>query len=135
MSRDTPITVYVEEDEAEALRREADRQDKTLSTHVYDLTMAERDRTTTDKRLRELSVEERIEGLIADTKDVQARAATYQLVNFRVLTRLFGNELPEAWISDQFEWASAKLCDDDVTPGELEDADEPETGNVFDDLQ
>lgn len=94
MSRDTPITFYVEKSEAESLRREADRQDKSLSTHVYDLVTAERDRKTSDERLRELNAEERIEGLLADVRDLHAdmsnmtaRAGVYSIANFELLKR------------------------------------------------
>ena len=94
MSRDTPITFYVEENEAENLRREASRQDKTLSTHVYDLVTAERYRKTADERLRELNAEERIEGLLADVRDLHAdmvdmtaRAGAYSIANWELLKR------------------------------------------------
>ena len=92
MSRDTPITFHVEDSEAESLRREADRQDKTLSTHVYDLVAAERDRKTADERLRELNAEERIEGLLADVRDLHddmrdmtVCAGTYSIANWELL--------------------------------------------------
>ena len=147
MSRDTPITFYVEETEAESLRREADRQDKTLSTHVYDLVTAERDRKTADERLRELNAEERIDGLLADVRDLHAdmaamtaRAGTYSIANFELLKRDHPDSLRQDALDTGSRWLRTPLEEHDYERGAVDESNETEDSadedrNIFDELR
>ncbi|ADJ16963.1 hypothetical protein [Halalkalicoccus jeotgali] len=96
MSRDTVISVYVSESEKNHLKSEANDAGETLSSYVYKLMQAERQRQNLDQSATELSAEERIEALIAegtdaleeiaeDIRDMNARAGTYSVANFELL--------------------------------------------------
>lgn len=123
--RTEPITFYLTEDEKQALQREADDADRTLSTHVAKLVRKQRKREAEEEIAENLGPEKRIEELTAeateqieesvghveavasDLRDIQARSAVYPIINFRMLQRQYG--APEAWINDEFSRASDKL--------------------------
>ena len=92
-NRTERITTYVDIETKEQLEKDADRAGKSVSTHVHDLIEREQRRDTTDQRLRELNAEERLEGLIADIKDIQARAGVYAVANFELLKQEYPDPL------------------------------------------
>ena len=96
MSRDELISVYVSESEKKELQAEADAEGESLSSYLYKLMQAERERRGLEKAAVEASAEERIKALIAegvermeeiaeDTKDINARAGAYSVANFELL--------------------------------------------------
>lgn len=123
--RTEPITFYLSEDEKQAIQREADDADRTLSSHVAKLVRKQRKRDAEEEISENLGPEQRIEELTAqateqieesvghvesvasDLRDIQARSAVYPIINFRMLQRQYG--APEAWINDEFSRASDKL--------------------------
>lgn len=119
------VTFYVTEDEREALKREANDAGKSLSGYVLQLIRRQRQLDREEELAENLNVEERlaeitqqavediddsvsnVEDATDALRDLQARAGTYPLVNFRLLMRQYGP--PEPWVNDQFKWASTKL--------------------------
>ena len=92
-NRTERITTYVDVETKQQLEKDADGAGKSVSTHVHDLIEREQRRDTTDQRLRELNAEERLEGLIADIKDIQARAGVYAVANFELLKQEYPDPL------------------------------------------
>ena len=126
-NRTEPITTYVDVETKEQLEKDADRAGKSVSTHVHDLIEREQRRDTTDQRLRELNAEERLEGLIADIKDIQARAGVYAVANFELLKQ----EYPDPLRRQALAAGSRRLRDPGppaIEPtGEGDDEDESQT--------
>ncbi|MDL5363898.1 hypothetical protein [Halalkalicoccus sp. NIPERK01] len=153
------VTFYVSESEQNALKREADERDKSLSAYCLQLIRRQRQLDAEDQLAEDLNVEQRLEEItqraidriddsvedVEETtealRDLHARAGNYPLVNFRILMR--AHRPPEAWINEQFTWSRNRLREplsehdptDAIVTGESnDDVDEnqQETGKVED---
>lgn len=119
------VTFYVSESEQNALKREAEEQDKSLSAYCLQLIRRQRQLDAEDQLAEDLNVEQRLEEITQqaidrindsvgdveetaeDLRDIHARSANYPLVNFRLLMRQ--HSPPETWIDDQFTWSRNRL--------------------------
>ena len=113
------VAFYTDAETKRQLEKDADRDDKTLSTHLHDLVQREQQRDTTEQRYRELNAEERLESLIADIKDIQARAGVYSVANWELLKQ----EHPDALRQKALSTASRRLRDPDAPAADSEGAD------------
>lgn len=119
------VTFYVSESEQNALKREAEEQDKSLSAYCLQLIRRQRQLDAEDQLAEDLNVEQRLEEItqraidriddsvedVEETtealRDLHARAGNYPLVNFRLLMRQ--HKPPEAWVDEQFKWSRNRL--------------------------
>lgn len=119
------VTFYVSESEQNALKREAEERDKSLSAYCLQLVRRQRQLDAEDQLAEDLNVEQRLEEItqraidriddsvddVEETtealRDLHARAGNYPLVNFRLLMR--AHRPPEAWIDEQFTWSRNRL--------------------------
>lgn len=124
-SRTKRVTFYVNESEQNALKREADQRDKSLSAYCLQLVRRQRQLDAEEQLSEDLNVEQRLAEVTTQAveeieqtvesvedasdalRDLHARAGTYPLVNFRLLMRQ--HRPPEVWVNEQFDWASNKL--------------------------
>lgn len=123
--RTEAVTFYLTPAEKRAVKNEADEIGDTLSTYCVRLLRRQRQQEGLEEKADELNVEQRFDELASkavdrieesaesvdeatdDLQDLHARAGTYPLVNFRLLMRQFSP--PEAFVDEQFSWASSKL--------------------------
>ena len=126
------VAFYTDYGTKRQLEKDAERADKTLSTHLHDLVQREQQRDTTEQRYRELNAEERLESLIADIKDIQARTGVYAVANFELLKR----DHPDSLRQEALSTGSRRLRDPDPPAAHRDDVDESEdSGNIFDELR
>lgn len=111
-SRTNRVTFYVDDGEKQALQREADAHGKSLSAYIPQLVRRQRQVEHEDEIAIDLNVEQRlleitkqateeiedsghdVEDATDALRDLNARAGTYPLVNFRLLQRQFGPPEP-----------------------------------------
>lgn len=142
-SRTNRITFYVDDEEKQALQREANNAGESMSSYCLRLIRQQRKQETEDQLAEDFNVEQRLEEItqraidriderhekVEETtealRDLHARAGNYPLVNFRLLMRT--HRPPEAWIDEQFEWSRTRLrepvSDHDPTEGIATDSD------------
>ena len=119
------VTFYVSEIEQNALKREAEERDKSLSAYCLQQIRRQRQLDAEEQLAEDLNVEQRLEeitqraidriddsvGDVEETtealRDLHARAGNYPLVNFRLLMRQ--HRPPEAWVDEQFKWSRNRL--------------------------
>ena len=109
------VTTYVDIETKQQLEKDADRADVTLSTHVHDLVGRQLEADTREQRYRELNAEERLESLISDIKDIQARAGVYAIANFELLKQ----DHPDSLRQEALSTGSRRLHDPDPPAGRV----------------
>ena len=110
MARDTSLTIYVEQDTKDQLRREADDRDLSLSDYCLGLIEAARKSDAEEDLAETLDAEGRLLSIAAEATDqieqstkrvedvaraieeIQARTGTYAIANFELL----GQSFPDA---------------------------------------
>jgi len=110
MPRDTSLTIYVEQDTKDQLRREAEDRDLSLSDYCLGLLDKARKEDFEDDLAEELDAEGRLLSIAAEATDqieqstkrvedvaraieeIQARTGTYAIANFELL----GQSFPDA---------------------------------------
>jgi hypothetical protein len=154
------VAFYTDPETKRQLEKDADRADATLSTDVHNLVEQQLEADTREQRYRELNAEERLESLIADIKDIQARAGVYAVANWELLKqdhpdtvrqealstgsrRLHDPDSSTADPTDSTDVDERENQDETLREGERQEAepyqeyeaDSEDTGNIFDKLR
>jgi len=144
-NRTERVAFYTDPETKRQLEKDADRSDTTLSTHVHGLVEQQLEADTREQRYRELNAEERLESLVADIKDMQARMGVYAIANFELLKQ----DHPDTVRQQALSTGSRRLRDPDLPAADRDDsADDTDTddpdpddvveqggGNIFDELR
>lgn len=103
MAEDTPITLYVSDDEKRTLRREAEAEDLSLSAYCKRLIRQQRsdeaaadvaEQLDPEQRILDLTAEAEqriqdsvsdVEAVAADLRDMQARSGAYAIATFELV--------------------------------------------------